>query len=427
MDNFSRSTKSKFRIFTLSLCLISMLSLSLWPHELMASGARQVTNVRIQKHSDGTATVTFMPTGSDDRIQVKDSDGRSIGQLPWTSQFVVRVRQEALREATTPAGINILKVIESIGTMDTPSGRLVAAQLPYAVVNPQGQEIAPGSYVYFNLQELVRAGQMAPVAATAPDRKIEHDFQDRLRERGVVDVPLPPRRPPNLGVPRQTQRADRRQEHEHDHDHDHGHDHGPVPVTPRSVAPAPAGQRFLTAPTCSCRGRACTTTSGFGRRRSFRARNGEMASRFHAGVDIAAGAGTPIVAAADGCISRMYTNSRVGYGLALSLDHGNGMETLYGHLSRFSDAQVRRGRCFRRGDVVGYMGSTGRSTGSHLHFEVRRHGRAVQPESYMLATGNREYSRSCEDLRVTNAQLTQGQRGTAVAVRDQTRPATSTR
>ena len=390
-----------------------MLSTGLWPIDSMATGARQVTNVRIQRHADGTATVTFMPTGSDDRIQVMDSDGRSIGQLPWTSQFVVRVSQEALRDATTPAGINILKVIESIGTVETSGGRLVAAQLPYSIRNPQGQEIAPGSFIYFNLQQLVRAGQIAPVGATAQDREIENNFQDRLRERGVIDVPLPPRRPPSLGTVRPSHGVDEEQ--------------GRAPVTPRTIVPAPPGQRFLTAPTCSCRGRACTNTSGFGPRRRFRTQNGEMSSHFHAGIDIAAGVGTPIVAAADGCVSRMFTNARVGYGLALSLDHGGGTETLYGHLSRFSDQQVRRGRCFRRGDVVGYMGSTGRSTGSHLHFEVRRHGRAVQPEAFMLATGNREYSRSCEDLRVHNAQLLQRDRGTTVAVRDQTRQGTTSR
>jgi hypothetical protein len=100
--------------------------------------------------------------------------------------------------------------------------------------------------------------------------------------------------------------------------------------------------------------------------------------RQHKGVDLAAPAGTPIRAAADGIVSRADWYS--SYGLYVSVEHGGNFETRYGHMSRLN---VAAGQMIRKGDVIGYVGSTGRSTGPHLHYEVRIAGEAVNPIPYL--------------------------------------------
>lgn len=98
----------------------------------------------------------------------------------------------------------------------------------------------------------------------------------------------------------------------------------------------------------------------------------------HAGVDIPGRAGTPIYATADGVVARA---ERAGaYGNLVEVNHGKGIETRYGHLSRILVAANTR---VRRGQLIGLMGSTGRSTGNHLHYEVRIDGRAVNPVPFM--------------------------------------------
>jgi murein DD-endopeptidase MepM/ murein hydrolase activator NlpD len=99
----------------------------------------------------------------------------------------------------------------------------------------------------------------------------------------------------------------------------------------------------------------------------------------HQGVDIAAGPGQPVRASADGIV--MIASDQGGLGKAVFLAHGYGLTTRYGHLSAIT---VRPGQRIRRGDVVGRVGSTGRSTGYHLHYEVRLDGEPVNPLAYIL-------------------------------------------
>lgn len=100
--------------------------------------------------------------------------------------------------------------------------------------------------------------------------------------------------------------------------------------------------------------------------------------RMHKGVDLAAPMGTPVHAAADGMVERADWFS--GYGLYVALEHGGNIETRYGHMSRLN---VAAGQYVHKGDIIGYVGSTGRSTGPHLHYEVRINGEAVDPLPYI--------------------------------------------
>lgn len=99
----------------------------------------------------------------------------------------------------------------------------------------------------------------------------------------------------------------------------------------------------------------------------------------HKGLDIAAPPGTPIIAPADGVIS--YAGYDSGYGKLISIDHGYGMVTRYGHVSKI---YATLGQKIKRGDVIGAVGNTGRSTGPHLHYEVRINNVPVDPSNYIL-------------------------------------------
>ena len=119
-------------------------------------------------------------------------------------------------------------------------------------------------------------------------------------------------------------------------------------------------------------------TSGYGVR-SDPFRGG---AAMHAGIDLAGPHGTPIYATADGMVTTAKWNSG-GYGNLIKVDHGRGIETRYGHLAQML---VRDGQQVKRGQLIGRMGSTGRSTGNHLHYEVRIDGRAVNPIPFMKST-----------------------------------------
>ena len=124
--------------------------------------------------------------------------------------------------------------------------------------------------------------------------------------------------------------------------------------------------------------RTASFTSGFGVRSDpFQAR-----AAMHPGIDLAGAMGTPIYATADGTVLRAGWNAG-GYGNLVELDHGKGIATRYGHMSA---VLVSAGQHVTRGQQIGRMGSTGRSTGSHLHYEVRIDGRPVNPIPFMKST-----------------------------------------
>jgi murein DD-endopeptidase MepM/ murein hydrolase activator NlpD len=114
--------------------------------------------------------------------------------------------------------------------------------------------------------------------------------------------------------------------------------------------------------------------SGFG----YRTDPFTKARKMHEGMDFTAKTGTPIFATGDGVIARA-DNTVSGFGNHIVIRHGFGYETLYGHLSKYKS---RAGQRVKRGDIIGYVGSTGRSEGPHLHYEVHKNGKVVNPLNF---------------------------------------------
>jgi len=123
---------------------------------------------------------------------------------------------------------------------------------------------------------------------------------------------------------------------------------------------------------------AAAFSSGFG----YRSDPFHAGAAMHPGIDLSGAYGTPIYATADGTVLRAGWNTG-GYGNLVELDHGRGITTRYGHMSAIL---VSAGQHVTRGQQVGRMGSTGRSTGNHLHYEVRIDGRPVNPIPFMKST-----------------------------------------
>jgi murein DD-endopeptidase MepM/ murein hydrolase activator NlpD len=116
-------------------------------------------------------------------------------------------------------------------------------------------------------------------------------------------------------------------------------------------------------------------TSRFGYRKSpFTGRK-----EFHKGLDIASKTGTPVIATGDGVVA--FTGTDGFLGNAMTIDHGHGIVTRYAHLHQFLKKQ---GEAVKRGDVIAQVGNTGRSTGPHLHYDIRMNGISVNPETYIL-------------------------------------------
>ena len=105
---------------------------------------------------------------------------------------------------------------------------------------------------------------------------------------------------------------------------------------------------------------------------------GGYVGEFHPGIDIKGSVGDEVYATADGIVVR--NDWYGGYGNAVLIDHGSGLTTLYGHLSRVN---VVPGQEVKTGDVIGFMGSTGRSTGPHVHYEIRKNGEDIDPAPFL--------------------------------------------
>lgn len=124
--------------------------------------------------------------------------------------------------------------------------------------------------------------------------------------------------------------------------------------------------------------------------------------RLHSGVDLASPLGTPVYAGGDGVVKRAQWVS--GYGRYVELDHVNGYQTAYAHMSRIADG-LKPGDRVQQGQIVGYVGSTGNSTGNHLHYEIRINGRTVDPLSVKLPRDKELPAQSEQAFAQTTAQI----------------------
>jgi murein DD-endopeptidase MepM/ murein hydrolase activator NlpD len=141
--------------------------------------------------------------------------------------------------------------------------------------------------------------------------------------------------------------------------------------------------------------------------------------RAHKGIDYAAPTGTPIWAAGDGRVE--FAGRKGGYGNAVIINHGRGVTTLYAHMSRFAKS-TRSGRTVKQGQVVGYVGSTGASTGPHLHYEYRVKGAHKNPASIPLPSTEIPASHMAEfraqaEIALAQLELTSGAPAQAFASR----------
>ena len=132
--------------------------------------------------------------------------------------------------------------------------------------------------------------------------------------------------------------------------------------------------------------------------------------RMHAGIDFKASHGTPIYAVSDGTVQ--FAGRHGGHGNYVKLSHGSGLATGYGHMSRIA---VSSGTRVRRGQVIGYVGSTGLSTGPHLHYEMYRNGATVNPESVSFVTRAQLSGTELANFRATLGQMQQVVPGAALA------------
>ena len=126
------------------------------------------------------------------------------------------------------------------------------------------------------------------------------------------------------------------------------------------------------------------------------------AKKMHLGMDFAAPRGTPIYATGDGVVIRADSRSS-GYGKHIRIDHGFGYETLYGHMYKFS---VRRNQRVKRGDLIGFVGSSGRSDGPHVHYEVFKDGRRINPINFYYGSLTaEEYNKMIQQASLENQSL----------------------
>lgn len=147
-------------------------------------------------------------------------------------------------------------------------------------------------------------------------------------------------------------------------------DHPDLATVPRASGPLPVRRdRSFALP---------RVTSAFGERTD----PIDGSRKRHSGVDIGAAAGTPIHAAAKGVVA--FAGEAGGYGNVVIIDHGDGRQTRYAHCRTL---HVREGQAVSAGDDIAEVGSTGRSTGPHLHFEVRENGRAIDPSDWIPSLG----------------------------------------
>ncbi len=401
--------------------IVAMLSNSF---ESLAAGELVATVVR---EKNGMASVKFAPSDSAEKITAYDENGMPLAKLNWAASFVFPVTEKALRASTKAGGIDLNSLLQGMGVLKTDGDLLVRAELPITIQDLDGRELPKGTDVFLKLDRLAKEGTIVPTNAWGGESMgpggAANEFNTKLYDEGVIGAKKKKKASPK--APKQG--------------FAHGvHGDGIVPMDDSNNGQF-GGQfgdgKFLSSPVCYAGSRRTTSfSSGWGRRNSKRTRNGRWSSHFHDGVDLAVSEGTPVVAAAAGCInySDIENNSRAAYGYNLKVDHGNGFVARYAHLGNYSPAIrafVKTGGsqkfCFQRGEYLGNSGMTGNCTGPHLHLGLTKNGHSVNPKKFMISQSNSAVSQTCDELQASNALLTPGTSNTASAEYEATSASTT--
>ena len=345
-------------------------------------------------YSSDKYKIAFHPD-STNQIRLLNSRGQLIGHLSSNSPVEIEVSGDVVRRARGASGEPDVTQILSQLSSSSPGGHAALDMtMPFDVTTAEGRILSAGTVVYADMNDFVR------LATSSNATSASDGFNEALSNHGVGGSSEKITRPgardqaevsTTVGVA----------------DMDNGEDDESDVVEGESVS-TPLGEmygaafpsKWLSSPTCGCSNGSCRPSSLFGSRHSRRTTNGHRMSHNHKGMDISGGTGTPIVAAADGCVSRRNDNrssDNQGYGLSIYLAHGNGYETQYSHLSRFA-TNARLGQCFKRGEVIGYMGATGNVTGVHLHFGLLHHRTRINPLPSMITRTSVAFSRACSEL-----------------------------
>lgn len=436
------------------LAILSLAALALAAQQSAAAsasspaGSSQATSMKanVTRSGDGQAKVTFQPVGSKEKVQIYNANGEVIGEINWAASFEIVVSEKALRASTTTKGIDLHSLLSDFNPIKAGDKTLVAAELPKTtepIVGNDGKVIQPGSEIYFGLDSIAKERTVEPVGAWGGKMGpggAANNFNDRLMRNGVKDRAQKVA-PTEKSLEKTQEKATEKtvekpiekpaapivQNAPKIKDGVHGEPNLPydASVTDADLTFDSDMTGYFSSPTCSAQpGRLTQVTSNWGRRVPKETTNGNLSSSNHDGIDLRVSIGTPVVAAADGCIqmpkvdkrglptgSRPLTlNPYAGYGLSIRLDHRDGYDTQYGHLSRFSPAiakfqkSARPGDrfCVKRGDVIGMSGMTGNCTGPHLHFGLHYKGKSLNPRRYMDPNLNQEISNSCSVLAKRN-------------------------
>ncbi|MES2857342.1 MAG: M23 family metallopeptidase [Bdellovibrionota bacterium] len=343
------------------------------------------------------------------KVIFRDQMGNELGRMRDTDTLEIPIDANTIDRSRTVEGISIRTLLENLPRVTTSAGTTLPLQISVDMVTSNGTVFRSGSQVYVDLRDFVEYKVIGPTAFTGGE--VEGDEASQrvdaanadLRDLGTTTrpnvEPLLPRTSiaPAKPVAKAPKKAPARPS---------------AARTQRTeVAPARSLPReMMTPPLCGCRG-SCQVTSRRGRRIDPVTK---IPFSLHDGMDISAPAGTPVVATAYGCVSevgyarkdRRGRNIKVGYGNQIVLKHPNGSATThtrYGHMSRFNGT-IRQNQCFERGDVIGYVGSTGKSTGNHLHYEVitsyagrgKGGSRTAEPTAYLAYDDRKSFNMTCD-------------------------------
>ena len=347
---FLRATKTILK----KAMAVALVVLSLAPADLLAqSASAQAWNLDLYD-------LTLYPTQATP-IRLFNTQSQYLGQLGPESRITIRVSGDLVRASMVNGHPDIRQILRSAAYQDVNANFSLQLTTNKSLVTVEGRQIPAGTQFLVLVNDFLALTQSqtqeaAEVAQTTYDPATGQSIDDLIDEE------------------------------EEEEESFHETEVQQFDIDMAKIRGRPFPQGFLSSPVCDC-GSSCVITSQYGPRASRRTTNGRRSSRFHKGMDVAGPEGTPIVAAADGCVSRLADNNdrgNSGYGNSVYLAHGNGYETQYSHLKRFAPG-IRAGACFKRGDTIGFMGHTGNvvsrrgGRGTHLHFSLLQDGNRVDP------------------------------------------------